>query len=93
MNKHVGSSFDDYLDSEGLLDDTAAMAIKRVISWQISQEMQAQQLTKTEMASRMRTSRAALNRLLDENDTGLTLATLHSAAQALGKRVKIELTS
>ncbi|MCM3755175.1 hypothetical protein M3665_24965, partial [Bacillus licheniformis] len=64
---------------------------QRVIAWQIGQEMKAQQITKTAMAARMKTSRAALNRLLDETDTSLTLATLASAAAALGKRLSFEL--
>jgi DNA-binding Xre family transcriptional regulator len=62
-----------------------------VIAWQIAQEMKAQQMTKTDLAKRMHTSRAALNRLLDENDGSLTLTTLASAAAALGKRVNLQL--
>ncbi|MBC2769237.1 XRE family transcriptional regulator [Pusillimonas minor] len=93
MNKHIGSDFDSFLATEGTLEETTAIAAKRVIAWQISQEMKAQRLTKTEMADRMKTSRAALNRLLDANDTSLTLATLTSAAHALGKRLTITLTA
>ena len=93
MNKHIGSDFDSFLANEGALEQTTAIAAKRVIAWQISQEMKAQRLTKTEMADRMKTSRAALNRLLDANDTSLTLATLTSAAHALGKRLTITLTA
>ena len=89
--KHIGSSFDDFLDEEAMLQEATAVAIKRVISWQIAQEMKNQQLTKTALAKRMHTSRAALNRLLDENDSSLTLTTLASAAAALGKRVNLEL--
>ena len=74
-----------------ILQVATAVAIKRVISWQIAQEMKNQQLTKTSLAKRMHTSRAALNRLLDENDSSLTLTTLASAAAALGKRVNLEL--
>ena len=92
-NKHMGSSFDDFLTEEALLDDATATAVKRVIAWQIEREMKAQKLTKTAMAARMRTSRAALNRLLDASDTSLTLTTLASAAAALGKHVKIELAA
>lgn len=91
MNKHIGSSFDDFLAEEGLLEEIAAAAIKRVVAWQISQEMKAQHLTKTALAEKMHTSRAALNRLLDETDTSLTLTTLSSAAKALGKNLRIEL--
>lgn len=62
-----------------------------MIAWQIEQEVAAQELTKTAMPKKMRTSRAKLNRLLDENDTGLTLTTLAGAAAALGHRIKLEL--
>ncbi|WP_407830863.1 XRE family transcriptional regulator [Verminephrobacter eiseniae] len=90
-NKHIGSNFDDFLAEESLLEDATATAMKRVIAWQIEQEMKAQKLSKTAMATRMHTSRAALNRLLDATDTSLTLTTLASAAAALGKRVRVEL--
>ncbi len=91
VNKHIGSRFDDFLSEQGLLEQSTAVALKRVIAWQIAEEMKAQQLTKTELARRMHTSRAALNRLLDEEDGSLTLTTLASAAAALGKKVKLEL--
>jgi DNA-binding Xre family transcriptional regulator len=91
--KHIGSNFDDFLAEEALLDEATATAVKRVIAWQIEREMKAQKLTKTAMAAKMRTSRAALNRLLDARDTSLTLTTLASAAAALGKHVKIELAA
>jgi predicted XRE-type DNA-binding protein len=90
-SKHVGSSFDDFLAEEGRLEEATAIAMKRVIAWQIAQEMKAQNLSKTAMAERMHTSRAALNRLLDEEDTSLTLATLASALAALGKRMEFKL--
>jgi len=91
--KNIGSSFDDFLQEESLLESSTAVALKRVIAWQIDQEMKAQKLTKTELAKRMHTSRAALNRLLDENDTSLTLTTLASAAAALGKKVNLQLAA
>jgi DNA-binding Xre family transcriptional regulator len=91
MNRHIGSSFDEFLADEAMLEEVAPVAIKRVVAWQIAQEMKAQNLTKTALAAKMHTSRAALNRLLDENDTSLTLTTLASAAKALGKNVHIEL--
>ncbi|MGZ2747946.1 Fis family transcriptional regulator [Burkholderia stagnalis] len=90
-NRHIGSDFDAFLEEEGILEEVTATAIKRVIAWQIEQEMKAQHLTKTAMAARMKTSRAALNRLLDATDTSLTLTTLASAAAALGKRLSFEL--
>ena len=91
--KNIGSNFDDFLKDESMLEEVTAVAMKRVISWQIAQEMKAQQLTKTALAKRMHTSRAALNRLLDENDGSLTLTTLASAAAALGKKVNLQLTT
>lgn len=91
--KNIGSSFDDFLQEESLLESSTAVALKRVIAWQIDQEMKAQKLTKTEPTKRMHTSRAALNRLLDENDASLTLTTLASAAAALGKKVNLQIAA
>lgn len=92
-NPYIGSNFDEFLAEEALLDDATATAVKRVISWQIEQEMKVQNLTKTALAQKMHTSRAALNRLLDETDPSLTLTTLASAAAALGKKLKVELVA
>ncbi len=92
MNKkHIGSSLDDFLRSEHLLDTAEATALKRVIAFQIAQEMKRRNLTKTEMARRMKTSRAALERLLDPTNRSVTLSTLERAATVLGKKLKIEL--
>lgn len=91
--KNIGSSFDDFLKDDATYETATAVALKRVIAWQIAEEMKAQQITKTELAKRMHTSRAALNRLLDEEDPSLTLTTLASAAAALGKHVKIALAA
>lgn len=88
--KNVGSRFDDFLQEEAMLEDATAVALKRVIAWQIAEEMKSQRITKTELARRMHTSRAALNRLLDESDPSLTLTTLASAAAALGRKVNIQ---
>ncbi len=77
-NSHVGSAFDDFLAEEAMLDEATAVAVKRVIAWQIEQEMAAQKLTKTAMAKKMHTS--------------LTLTTLASAAAALGKQMRFELS-
>lgn len=89
--KHIGSSFDDFLQEEALLEEVTAVAVKRVIAWQIGKAMSDKKLTKTVMAKKMNTSRASLNRLLDEDDTSLTLTTLASAAAVLGKKIKLEL--
>ena len=89
--KNIGSSLDNFLQVDSSLSSTTALAIKRLIAWQITEEMKAQNLTKTELAKRMQTSRSALNRLLDEQDASLTIATLASAATALGKKVNLHL--
>jgi antitoxin HicB len=90
-NRHIGSSLDDLLAEDGLLEEASARAIKRVIAWQIQQAMKKKGVSKVDMARRMHTSRSALDRLLDESDTGLTIDTLSRAAQALGYRIKLEL--
>ena len=90
-NSHIGSSFDDFLDEENLLTQVNEIAIKRVIAWQIQQEIEAKQMTKTGVAKAMGTSRAAVERLLDPDNTSVTLNTLDLAARVLGKRIKIEL--
>ena len=92
MNKkHPGSDFDDFLKEEQLLETVEATAVKRVIAYQIAQEMKRRKLSKTEMAVRMKTSRAALERLLDPANPSVTLSTLGRAAAVLGKRLKVEL--
>lgn len=90
-NKHIGSKFDDFLDKEGLLVEANAVAIKRVIAWQIAQAMKKGHITKTQLAQEMETSRAAVDRLLDKSNSSLTLETLTGAAKALGCKVRVEL--
>lgn len=92
MNKkHLGDTWDDFLEQEGLLAEAEAVAIKRVIAFQISQLMEQQDLSKAEMARRMQTSRAAVDRLLDPSNESATLTTLEKAALALGKRLQVAL--
>ncbi len=90
--EHIGSDFDEFLAEEDLLAEAEAVAIKRVIAFQLEQLMREQHLTKTEMSRRMNTSRAALERLLDPHSPAVTLQTLDRAARALGKRLQITLT-
>jgi len=90
-NKHLGSSFDDFLEEEGLRAETEATAIKRAFAYQIEREMKRAKLTKSAMAEKMRTSRSALDRLLDPANVSITLQTLERAALALGKNLKIKL--
>ena len=91
MKKHVGSSFDEFLAEEGILSETEATAVKRVIAYQLSQFMEENKLSKTAMAKRMQTSRSALDRLLDSANPPVTLQTMESAARVLGKKLRIEL--
>lgn len=92
MNKqHIGSKFNGFLKEENLFEQVQAAAVKRVIAYQIVEEMKHNKLTKTEMAGRMRTSRTALERLLDPDNASITLITLERAASALGKKLKVEL--
>ena len=90
-DRHIGTDFDDFLREHDLLEDAEATAAKRVIAFQISQEMDRRHLSKTEMAIRMRTSRAALDRLLDPANPSVTLSTLERAATAVGKKLRVEL--
>ena len=89
--KNIGSSFDDWLREEGIYEETTAVAIKRVLARQISQEMIDRKLTKSDMARRMNTSRAALDRLLDPENDAVTLNTLAKAAVAVGRQLHLEL--
>lgn len=90
MDKHIGSSFDDFLEDEGILAETEAVAVKRVIAYQVSQMMEKKRISKTAMARQMKTSRSALERLLDPQNTSITLQTLECAAHVIGKRLRIE---
>ena len=90
-NKHIGSSFDDFLDEEGLLEEATAVAIKRVLAWELDQAIKARNISKTKLAAKMGTSRAQLDRILSETDTSLTIKSLSNIAQALRYRVSIQL--
>ena len=90
-NKHLGSSFDSFLEEEGILHETHAFAMKKVLAWQLSENMRKQKISKAAMAKRMRTSRAQLDRLLDPENQSVTLLTMSKAAGALGKRLFIHL--
>ena len=90
-NKHIGTSFDDFLKEEGILEETEAAALKRVISHQLQEAMKARHMTKTAMAQKMHTSRSAVERLFDPDNESLTLLTLNRAAGVVGKRLKVQL--
>ena len=86
---HSGSTFDSFLEEEGIREETEAVAIKRVLAWQFKQAMQEQKKTKQTMAKELRTSRSQLDRLLDPRNASVSLDTIARAARALGKRVII----
>ncbi|KAF0810732.1 hypothetical protein A167_00611 [Alcanivorax sp. S71-1-4] len=91
MNRHIGSNIDELLEEDGLREEVVAAAMKRVIAWQLADAMKSRRISKTEMARRMRTSRMVVNRLLDVQDTSVTLATLARASVAVGIPMRIEL--
>lgn len=90
-NPRVGSDFDDFLNEEKFFDEAQAIAVKRVLSFQLEQSMKESRLTKSAMAKRMGTTRAQLDRLLNPENPSTTLTTVVKAAGALGQRVKISL--
>lgn len=90
LQQGIGSSFDDFLQDEGMLAEAEAVAFKRVIAFQLEETMAKKHITKTEMAKRMKTSRSAIDRLLDPLNTSITLATIESAVAAMGKRLQIQ---
>ena len=89
---HSRSSFDSFLEEHGIREEVEAVAIKRVLAWQLSQAMQEQQKTKQAMARQLRTSRSQLDRLLDPQNVSVTLDAITRAAKALGKRLIIRVT-
>jgi antitoxin HicB len=89
--KHRGSDFRDFLNDQGILEEVETRALKQAMSLQIGRLLVEKSVTKTEMAERMRTSRAVVDRLLDASNSSVTLKTLGKAARALGRKVKIEL--
>ena len=90
-NKHRGGSFRSFLKKEDLHEEVHAAALKRAVALKVHDLMKQQRMNKSTMAAQMRTSRAAIHRLLDPENTSVTLATLNRAARSLGRKVKIEL--
>jgi len=92
-NKHRGSSFREFLRKDGMLEEVQAVALKRALALKVDDLMRKKKLSKSALAAEMRTSRAAIHRLLDPQNTSVTLATLNRAARSLGQKVKIELVA
>ncbi len=89
--KHIGSSLDDLLRKDGTYEEVTTAAVKRVLARQLATAMAEKDVSKTDMARRMKTSRAQLNRLLDPDNQAVTLETLQRAAAAVGRQVRLEL--
>ena len=90
-NKHIGSSFDDFLKEEGIHEAATSHAIKRVIAWQLFEAMKAKNISKSEMARRMKTSRTQVERFLDPENDSVQLNTIQKAAAVVGKRLIVTL--
>jgi predicted XRE-type DNA-binding protein len=90
-NPHVGSHFESFLDEYGRLGEATALAVKRVLAWELRQTMENADVSQAELARRMKTSRAVVHRLLDATDGSVTLATISRAATALGQRVQLKI--
>lgn len=86
-----GSTLEDFLKADNRLEEATAIAAKRVIAWQLQQEMEKRKLTKAAMAKIMNTSRFQLDRVLSPNDGNVTIETLQRAAKAVGRTLKLEL--
>jgi antitoxin HicB len=90
-NKYIGSDFDDFLQEEGIQEEVEISAIKKVLAFKLANMMESQKISKTEMANRMNTSRAALDRILDPDNYSITLATMDKAAKSIGAHLRFSL--
>lgn len=90
-NKHAGSSIDDFLKSEGVLEEFQAQAIKEVLAWQLAEAMRDRKLSRRKLAELMQTSRTQVDRVLDPLNANVTLETLQRAAAVVGRKVSLEL--
>jgi antitoxin HicB len=90
-NKHIGSSFEEFLKEEGIYEETHGAAVKRVLAWQIQRAMKDQKISKNKMAKCMKTSRTQIERLLDPENDSVQLSTIQRAATIIGCRLVIGL--
>ena len=90
-NPNRGTAFADFLKEEGTYEETTALAVKRVLAWQLEQAMEKEKISKNQMAKRMKTSRSQLDRILDPNNPKVQLDTIMKAATVLGRDVRVEL--
>src|SRR5688572_26861047 len=92
-NPHVGGHFEDFLREEGRLEEATALAVKRVLAWELRKAMKQARMSQAELARRMKTSRAVVHRLLDENDLSVTLSTISRAATVLRRNIHLKLAA
>jgi antitoxin HicB len=92
-NPHFGSSLEDFLAAEGILEEATEHAIKAVVAWQLKTQMEQQHLTKSALAKKLHTSRSQIDRVLDPNNDDVSVATLRKAAEAVGQKLKLELVA
>lgn len=90
MNKYTGSDFDEFLKDEGILEEVTARAHKRLLTLQLNDAMKASNTSKVQLAERLQTSRSQLDRLLDPDNTAVTLESLERLARAVGKQLRVE---
>jgi len=90
MNKFKGSNFDDFLEEEGILEEVSAKAHKKLLALQLSDIMLEKQITKTSLAAKLKTSRSQLDRILDPDNSSITIEVLERVAHAVGKKLHIE---
>ena len=90
-NRHWGSTLEDFLKDEGIYEETTTASIKKVIAWQLSEEMRKRKITKKRLAELMHTSRAQVNRILDPGKGNVTIETLQHAASLVGRHIRLEL--
>jgi DNA-binding Xre family transcriptional regulator len=93
VNPRIGSDFEDFLREEGRLEEGTALAVTRVLAWELEEAMKKANVSEAELARRMGTSRATVRRLLDANDLSITLSTLSKAAAALGRSLQLKLAA
>ena len=85
------STLDDFLKEEGTFEEFQSIAIKEVLAWQIAEAMKAKNISRSGLATKMKTSRSQIGRLLDPKDGNVTLATLQRAARMVGRSLRLEL--
>jgi antitoxin HicB len=90
-NRYWGSTLGDFLEEEGVRDEVTTAAIKKVIAWQLTEEMKKKSITKKRLAELMHTSRAQIDRILDPDKGNVTLETLQRAASLLRRQLRMDL--